>query len=241
MVGLGLLLTLRLGFWQLDRMKQQDDTNTHLKEVADMPVLNLAEDLTGIDLPGMEFRSVVASGDMDYSRQVAIRNQVWVQTWGNEMGFNLLTPLILENGEAILVERGWIPMNYDTPAVWQLFNGPKHVEVHGIIRKPAQKGELGGGVPDPTLQPGQAGLYYWNYVNIQRIQEQLPYPLLPVYIQEAPGSGQLTLPYASLTGLELSDNTHLGYAIQWFLYAALLLFGYPYYIRKNKDRGASGN
>lgn len=241
LVGLGLFLTIRLGFWQLDRMQQQEVDNAHLEAVAAMPALDLASDMNEVDLTTMEYRHVIASGEMDYSRQVAIRNQVWVQTWGNEMGFALLTPLILDNGEAVLVERGWVPMKYDSPASWQSFNGPDHVELQGIIRLPVQKGEMGGGVPDPTLGPGQSGLSFWNTVNIQRIQKQLPYTLLSIYIQEAPHPGVTTLPYASIPDLEVSDNTHLGYALQWFLYATLLFFGYPYYIRKHIHRGETGS
>jgi len=35
--------------------------------------------------------------------------------------------------------------------------------------------------------------------------------------------------------LDLSEGPHLGYAIQWFFYAALVFFGYPVYLRKQAD------
>ena len=54
-----------------------------------------------------------------------------------------------------------------------------------------------GGVPDPTLAPGQTRLDYWNFANLERISQQIPYPVLPVYIQPdvnaIPAGGQIYL------------------------------------------------
>ena len=135
-----------------------------------------------------------------------------------------------------MVNRGWIPAKYNTPASWREFDEPGPVTVEGIIRLPMQKGEMGGGVPDPTLSPGQHGLDLWNFVNINRLQEQNPYPLHNVYIQQAPKAGNASLPYPSSPELDLSGGSHLGYALQWFFFASLLLFGYPFYLKKQADR-----
>jgi cytochrome oxidase assembly protein ShyY1 len=40
---------------------------------------------------------------------------------------------------------------------------------------------------------------------------------------------------SALPVLDLSEGPHLGYAIQWFFYAALVFFGYPVYLRKQAD------
>jgi surfeit locus 1 family protein len=181
----------------------------------------------------MEYRPAIATGYFDFENQVVIRNQVWIQSWGNEIGYSLLTPLLLQNGQAVLVQRGWIPLTYDTPLSWRNFDQPGEVSIQGIIRLPLEKGEMGGGVPDPTLIPGQDGLFFWNYTNLKRIQQQLPYEILPIYIQQAPVTEEEILPYRSIPRLELTDGAHLGYALQWFFYALLLIFGYPIFIRKH--------
>ena len=69
------------------------------------------------------------------------------------------------------------------------------MEVEGIIRQSLEKGEMGSAVRDPTLSPGETRLDFWNFVNLPRLQEQSPYPLLDVYIQQAPGTrpGSLAL------------------------------------------------
>jgi surfeit locus 1 family protein len=232
LVFLGILLTIRLGFWQLDRLNQENVYNSHLLVVQEMPELDLSVNLNGMKLTDMEYRSVNVTGTFDFSRQVVIRNQVWVQPWGNEIGYTLLTPLKLQDGKSVLVQRGWIPLSFDTPSSWHNFDQPGEVTIEGIIRLPLEKGEMGGGIPDPTLSPGQEGLYFWNYVNIERIQQQLPYELYPIYIQQKRVSEEEKLPYLSNPNIELINGSHLGYALQWFFYAILLIIGYPIFIRR---------
>jgi surfeit locus 1 family protein len=147
-----------------------------------------------------------------------------------------LTPLILSSGTAVLVERGWIPADYQSPASWRQFDEAGIVTVEGIIRLPRAKGEMGGGIADPTLAPGQASLDFWNFVNIERIQEQISYPLVSVYIQQAPAASQDSLPYRSLPEIEISEGAHLGYALQWFFFTSLLFFGYPTFLKKFSRR-----
>ena len=201
-----------------------------------MPVLELSTLGPQEELEEMEYRPVRVTGRYDFEHQVAIRNQFWTQEWGIESGYALLTPLILENGQAILVERGWIPAKYDTPASWRQFDELGPITIEGVIRLGTQKGEMRGGVPDPTLSPGQQGLDFWNFVNIDRLQDQIPYPLHDVYIQQAAEVGKTSLPYPSSPELDLSSSTHLGYALQWFFFASLLLFGYPVYLKIQADR-----
>jgi len=229
---------VRLGFWQLDRLAQRKAFNMHVKAVQAAPALILSKNIPAVDLTQMEYGAVKAIGRFDYDHQVAIRNQVWTQSWGDEIGYALLTPLVLPNGQAVWVERGWIPSQYSTPDSWRQFDEPVTAPVEGIIRLPLKKGEMGGGVPDPTLAPGQARLDFWNYVNIERLQQQVPYLLLPIYIQQAPDPSWTGMPYRSQPKLELSEGSHMSYAIQWFTFAAILGLGYPFFIRRQERRTA---
>jgi len=53
-----------------------------------------------------------------------------------------------------------------------------------------------------------------------------------VYIQQAPDSAWTEMPYRSEPNLTLSEGPHLGYAVQWFSFALILLVGYPIYVRR---------
>ena len=234
-VILGIGLAIRLGIWQLDRNTDRRSNVRHIQALKNLPSLNLNILPIPDDFSEMEYRHVTVSGTYDFEHQVALRNQVWTQSWGDESGYALLTPLILSDGRAVMIERGWIPSHYDSRATWQQFNEPGPVTIDGIIRLPMKKGEMGGGVPDPTLAPGETGLDFWNFVNLSRLQQQMPYPLLDVYIQEAPSINPETLPYRWLSQPDLSTGAHIGFALMWFFYAGLLLFGYPRWLKKQKS------
>ncbi len=125
----------------------------------------------------------------------------------------------------------------DQPAAWRKYDDARVVRVNGILRLGGSKPEVGG-VPDPTLTPGQTRLDLWNSVNLERIGEQVPYQLLPVYIQPNPDPADVTPPIPFQPEVDISEGPHMGYAGQWFTFAALLLFGYPLlYLRRQEKKG----
>ena len=131
------------------------------------------------------------------------------------------------------MDRGWIPLAEDTPASWTKYDQNGLVKVEGIIRLPAVP--VIGGKADPTMAPGEKSSFFWNLVNIPRLQEQIPYSLLPVYIEQGPDPAYTGLPYRALPIPEVTAaNTNIGYATTWFAFAVLLFVGYPLYLRKQK-------
>jgi surfeit locus 1 family protein len=81
------------------------------------------------------------------------------------------------------------------------------------------------------MGPDGAPLPAWNLVNVERIAQQVSPPLLPIYVQQAPDPSWTRLPIRSQPTLDLSEGSHMGYAIQWFVFAAVLLLGYPRFVR----------
>ncbi|MGC8855630.1 MAG: SURF1 family protein [Anaerolineae bacterium] len=228
LVILGAAVCVRLGIWQLDRLAQRRAFNAHVLEMRALPPLDLNTS-TAADLTSMEYRAVRVRGKYDFEHQVALRNQYY----GDQYGFHLLTPLLLEDGRAILIDRGWIPADgNDSPAAWRAYDEPGEITLEGIIRLGRARPDVGG-VPDRTLAPGQTRLDFWNFVNLERIAGQVPYPLLPVYVQPNVNPDDSTPPIPFQPEVEISEGPHLGYALQWFTFAAILLFGYPFYLRKS--------
>lgn len=228
LVFAGAALCVRLGIWQLDRLSQRREFNSHVMEMWAMPALDLNSGAAA-GLTQMEYRAVTVAGRYDFERQVALRNQYHESL----LGYHLLTPLVLDDGAAVLVDRGWIPADGNpAPSDWRRFDEPGDVRIEGILRLGQARSGLGG-VPDPTLGPGQDRLAVWNRVDLERIAAQVPYPLLPVYIQPNADSPDADPPIPYQPVIELSEGPHLGYAGQWFIFAAMLFFGYPFiYLRK---------
>ena len=223
----GSALCVRLGFWQISRLEQRRAFNMHMRSMLAKEPFDLSEKPVQ-DLTTMEYRNVSISGTYDFENQVVLRNR----HFQNEYGYHLLTPLLLDDGSAVLVDRGWIPAERnDTPAGWRKYNQAGSITLQGQIRLGNTEPDLGG-VPDPELAPGQDKLEFWNLVNLERIQLQLPYPLIDVYIQPDvnPQDAEPPIPYQP--EVELTEGSHQGYALQWFTYATILLLGYPFYVRQ---------
>lgn len=227
LVILGTALCARLGVWQLDRLAQRRAFNAHYLTTTALPPLELRS-APQTDLTTLEYRAVTVTGVFDFENQVALRNRYH----GSEYGYHLLTPLILSDGTAILIERGWIPAEGNaTPADWRKYDQPGEQTISGILRLGQTKPDLGG-VPDPELTEGQTRLDFWNIVNLERISRQSPYPLLPVFIQPNPEETRGAPPYPYQPQIEITEGPHFGYALQWFTFASILFFGYPFYLRK---------
>lgn len=223
----GAAVCVRLGIWQLDRLAQRRAFNEHYLATSSSTPLILAG-TPAVNLNDMEYRQIVATGIYDPSNNVVLRNQYH----DGQPGYFLLTPLKLTDSNAILVERGWIPSEGNTTSDdWRKYDLPGNVTIKGIIRLGQTRPDLGG-VPDPALSPGQTRLDFWNLINLERISLQVPYKLLPVFIQPNTDSNISAPPYPYQPAIEISEGPHMGYALQWFTFAGLLLIGYPFFLRR---------
>ncbi|MBN2387935.1 MAG: SURF1 family protein [Anaerolineales bacterium] len=229
---------VRLGVWQLDRLEARRAFNAQVTAMQAAPPLVLEGAANVAELTAMEYRSASATGVYDFANQIALRNQYWGDPDGRaEYGYHILTPLILAEGTAVLVDRGWVAGEYDRPASWRVFDEPASVTVTGILRLGRAEAEMGG-QRNPVTIPGQPN-YFWIFPDMGQINAQMPYRLLPVYLQQAPDGAQVSMPYQALPVLDLNDGPHLGYALQWFFYAALLFLGYPVSLRKQVQSARS--
>lgn len=229
LVLLGSVVCIRLGIWQLDRLEQRRAFNAHYEAMRALPPLELTGQ-TGEDLSAQEYRAVTARGVYDPEAQVAIRNQYF----RGQLGYHLLTPLVFEDGAAILVDRGWIPAEgNDTPAAWREYDQPGMVEVRGILRPSRTVDDFGRDL-NPPLAPGQTRLDFWALVDIARIQQQVAHPLLPAYIQLDVDPADETPPVPYQPSVEITEGPHFGYALQWFTFAAILFFGYPFFLKSRE-------
>jgi len=223
----GTALCIRLGIWQLDRLQQRRAFNTQFESARAEAVLDLNQEIPQ-DITAMEWRSAKVTGEYDFANQVALRNQYN----GDQYGYHLLTPLLFD-GKAILVDRGWIPADANSaPADWRKYDELGIVSLSGQIRLGQTKPAFGG-VAD-TLPENGAKLEIWNNADLAHIAHQMPYPVLPVYIQPATDLSDTEPPIPFQSEVELTEGPHFGYALQWFTFATILFVGYPFYLRKQE-------
>ena len=233
-IGVALLCTLflTLGVWQLQRLGQTRTANALILARMQEPPLALSDQVLDPDLANL--RRAVVRGTYDYSQEIVLRNR----TLNEIPGVHVLVPLRIAGSDAaVLVDRGWIPYEMADPAQRAQFrDAAGEVEVSGILRRSqARPGRVAPA--DPPLGPDRPRLDTWHRVDITRIQEQIPYPLLPLYLEEdqAPGEPVRRFPRAA-PEVALSEGGHLGYAVQWFAFAGILLGGYVLFFRQRALR-----
>lgn len=226
------IVMIRLGLWQLDRLDQRRAFNARVEEQLAQSALEISEENLRADLYNMEYREAIVLGEYDHDRQVVLRNQ----DWQGRLGVHLLTPLIIQGSDqAIMVNRGWIPYEDFEAGKLSKFDESGLVEVNGVIRRSQTKPRIGGRA-DQIPAEGEPPLQAWNWINVGGIAGQLPYELLPVYLQGSPEPSRDQMPYRTQLELDLNEGSHLGYAFQWFTFALILAIGYPIYVSREEKR-----
>jgi surfeit locus 1 family protein len=181
---------------------------------------------TTVDATGPEeWRVGTATGTYDSSAQVLIRNR----SLDGAPGYHVLTPLRRDNGTAVLVVRGWVPLasaNSTAPEVPPPPTGT--VTVEGRLRPTQNPGALA------SRDPADGTLATLARVDIPRLQKQTPYPIAPAYMElmssTPPEAGSLPV---AVPLPELDDGPHLGYAVQWFIFSACAVVGWFVLVRKS--------
>ena len=230
-----IIVMVRLGFWQLDRLAQRRAFNSRVEAQLTQSALELKAENLKADLYNIEYREAILVGEYDHDRQVVLRNQ----DWQGRLGVHLLTPLFIQGSDqAILVDRGWIPFEDFKSGKLSQYDENGLGEINGVIRRSQTKPRIGGRA-DNIPAAGEPPLQAWNWINVDGIAGQLPYEVLPVYLLNSPDPSRNQMPYRTQSELELSEGSHLGYAFQWFTFATILALGYPIYIRREETRLAS--
>jgi surfeit locus 1 family protein len=207
-------LLIALGFWQLDRADQKRAAARIMVQRSAMPAVELSGMVRNLD--ELRYRKLRARGRFELTDQVLIENR----HQGARNGFHVITPLRLEGSDIrVLVNRGWIPAEPDgspppAPAPEGLVN------VHGDAYVPSAPVLALGGGPHGAASWGKR----WPYLTISLFADQAHYPVEPVVILQAasdPGGFLRNWP-RELPGPAM----HIGYAVQWFAFAAIALVLY---------------
>jgi cytochrome oxidase assembly protein ShyY1 len=209
-------LFIRLSDWQFDRYDQRinrnESTNTALslapKKIDSTSQLSNMKQWEKIELTGNYLN--------DQSKLVR------KQYLENSLGFWVITPLKIENGENILVNRGWIPIG--TSASTNQIIPPAPV---GIVNLEGYLQPYNESIAQPKDLPlNQVNTIDHKYFGIDVASD--------FYVQlekSSPMENQVAI----IPLPELTNGPHLSYAIQWILFALLLPIGW-YVLLKNESK-----
>jgi len=217
---------VNLGFWQVRRLEDRRLQNIVMANRLNTPPTSVSELVAGagLDIDSLEFRNATATGMFDAEEEVLVRSQVHQ----GSAGWHVLTPLVLGDGRAVMINRGWVPLEMDSVPVPAAAPSGQ-VSIRGWVSLTRLRRSGGALEPDGRLTQIAR-------VDLARLQEQIPYDLLPIYIVADPSGESLPIPPDRP---DVSDEgPHLTYAIEWFSFALIGLVGYFFLIRRAVRRSA---
>jgi len=195
----------RLGVWQTHRLRDRRAANRVALAARARPPVELRA--LGAAPDRLAGRRIRATGHYDRTHEIVLRGVVFE----GSPGVQIVTPLILSDGGAVLVKRGFMPAPDAVSAELTGLDEPGQVTVAGL----ALPIDSGGRSGAPLTRNGRTT---WARLELAELRARSPYPLLGSYILQTPDSALPSLP-RRIAEPALDDGPHLSYAIQWFGFA----------------------
>ncbi|GMQ84848.1 MAG: SURF1 family protein [Acidimicrobiia bacterium] len=208
---------VNLGRWQLRRLDERQAINATIEARSTAEPVQLEEAIAtyGADSEALAYRRVLVAGDYDLPEEVL----VLVTTLNGRSGHDVLTP-IRGAGFTLAVDRGWVPIDTEGPPVVGAAPPTGPVVVVGMLLEGQTFRALG--IPEADGSYQRIGR-----IDLDVLAGQWGSDLLPVYLlleKQAPAGGDLPL---LRPPPEPSEGPHLGYAVQWFIFAVIVAVGFP--------------
>jgi cytochrome oxidase assembly protein ShyY1 len=207
---------VNFSIWQFGRLSERREFNSEVRQRSALETVNISElDLS--DPSAMQWRTAGAIGTYDPSEQVLILNR----SQNGVAGLNVVTPLILDDGRAILVNRGFIGLSETPPSA-----PSGTVRVLGTVQISEQRTS-----GQATQASGEQSEFF--RLDIALLGEQIDYDLLPVALVAIASEPSESPTIAPINPPELSQGPHLSYAIQWLIFSIAVIVGWVLAIRKS--------
>lgn len=217
--GIFILLMVLAGFWQLDRAKQKLEIKAGYARALEQPVYSIAE--SDVLPEAALYQRIRLKGHFINEHQFLLDNQVYSEGLNKQIGYDVITPFVIGNGQTVLVNRGWVAA------------GSNRDQLPNVnIRVDGQKQEITGlvSIPMPGYRLGEMDAdLRWprviQYIDFDKISARLQQKIHPSLIILDAGQANVYHYHWKL----IADNPekHYSYALQWFgmaLALVILLF-----------------
>ena len=202
--------------WQFHRGQDRSARNATIEARVDIPAVDLSTLKSNVK--ENEWRAITTTGSFDAEEQILLRNRYFE----GKYGYAVLTRFITESGDSIWVDRGWVAAGASATVV------PETPEVPtGLVTITARL-RLDSSLP--------SGSFFALPLNrdedlVSKLNAQSGLASENYYLDLISGSVPSLTPAAPAEIPSLSDGPHLAYAVQWILFAGLVVYG-RYLIRK---------
>jgi surfeit locus 1 family protein len=222
--GAAFLLLLALGFWQLERRAWKLDLIAEREAALSAAPAPVAA--ADADPQAFEYRRIAASGRFAHDRELYLTSQFLA----DRPGWHVITPLLLEDGSALLVDRGFVSDAAKDPVARAQGQLAGPVTVEGILRLTTPPGWF-----TPANQPAR-NLWFTRDAAAMAAAAGLS-RARPYFLVAGPAPNPGGLPVGTPERVDL-PNDHLQYAVTWFALAASLLVITAIRLREKRGRRA---
>lgn len=210
-----------LGCWQIQRLHWKEGLIADMRaRMQERPVDVGLSSIPPEGVPSMDYHPATASGAFAHQKELFLNA---ISKQHGEGGYHVLTPLTLEDGRVLLVDRGWLPYaarpqpgSKDHQDDISRPQGP--VTVNGILRVPHARAFM-----QPENKPEKGEWYFYDLAAMGRAAGVSEF--LPFVLEADDALNRSGYPVGGQTRIDLPNN-HLGYAITWFTLAGVLLVVY---------------
>ena len=218
-----------LGIWQLHRYEERTAINDRIDAADSAPASPLTSVLAAPTSPGsagpapgadLAWTKVSVTGRYDPTHEIQARGR----TVNGDVGFEIVTPLVLADGTAVLIDRGWIPPAGDALAAPTVPPAPTgRVTVVGQVHRSESR---------PTPVAHRDGRLDTRRISVPRLAGEMPYPVYGAYVlltHQTPAADPAFVPIP----IDHEDAwQNGGYTVQWWLFALIPLIGFGWQARK---------
>ena len=220
-------LLIALGIWQLGRAEEK---RLFLKQqeqgLASSEIIQLSAAIDD-NVDALRYKKVQAIGHYDQAHQFLIDNQISA----GKAGYFVFTPFFLQReAKAVLVNRGWVPLNQDRSVLPDIQIKNEQTVVRGRINRFPGVGIKLAGAEIPT----EGWPSVLQVVDSQVLAKKLAYSLFPFQIEldkDLPGGFKREWQTTTI----MLPEQHTAYAIQWFALAFTLTLLFIWYSCKRND------
>jgi surfeit locus 1 family protein len=221
------IVCVRLGFWQLDRLEQRRARNAAADAQLALPPLSVIDrDLLRID--SSAYRHVTARGRFDFEHEIVLL----ARSRRGVPGVHVVTPLLVDDSTAVLVERGWAPSPNGRDIDLGDYREPVDAAVEGVLLQPSANRRQ---KTVPPMWP-----LYVLTADPEPFATHYSYRLGPMLLRRTTASEQMPKGMRVVALPDMTEGSHLSYALQWFTFATIALVGSILLFRRTpaRDRAA---
>lgn len=218
-VVLGIAFLTGLGTWQLKRLSWKEALIETMQTRSTVPRVSL-EDFLQDDQKVIEkeYRRLFLEGWFLHDQEAHLLGR----THSGQVVYHIMTPLLLESGSIILVDRGWVPAIISA-------KDPNIQRPEGVVKVDAYiKTKTSQNFFTPQNNYEKKELYFVDPVEFAQ-RKSLP-TLLPFYVVQEGNSNTFPRPQTSV--VKKIRNNHLEYAITWYSLAFILIIFYVLFLRQ---------